>query len=240
MERTEQGDEAVRLEEVWKTYPMGATEVVALRGVNLELPSGLFTVLLGPSGSGKTTMLNLIGGLDRPTRGRVWVDSRELSAMDPDQLTEYRREAAGFVFQFFNLIPTLTARENVELVADLVGRGACTDETLAAVGLADRADHFPSELSGGEQQRVAIARALVKAPQLLLADELTGDLDYETAIQVLASLRDINRRQEQTVIVVTHNSAIAQMADLVVRLRSGEISDLQQNPSPLPPEGLRW
>jgi len=230
----------VRLERVSKVYLMGAVEVPALREVSLSIGEGEFAVLLGPSGSGKTTLLNLVGGLDRPTAGRVFVRGEDISAYDEDRRTAYRRERVGFVFQFFNLIPTLTALENVELVAELVGRKGEAQRCLEQVGLADRANHFPSELSGGEQQRVAIARALVKEPDLLLADEPTGNLDYETALRVLRVMRDINREDGKTVLVVTHNSAIARMADVVIRLRSGEVAETLRNEHPLEPEELRW
>jgi putative ABC transport system ATP-binding protein len=230
----------VRLDDVYKVYGEGPIAVTALARVNLELPSGELTVLLGPSGSGKTTLLNLVGGLDRPTRGRVVVDGSDLVGRNDAELTEYRRGTVGFVFQFFNLIPTLTARENVELAGELVGRVDRADWALSQVGLSDRAGHFPSELSGGEQQRVAIARALVKEPRLILADEPTGSLDAETSLLVLRNLRDISRTQGQLVLLVTHNSVIARMADRVIRLRSGEVSEVQRNESPDEPESLSW
>lgn len=219
---------------------MGEVTVHALREVSLGIEAGDFVVLLGPSGSGKTTLLNLIGGLDVPTSGRVLVRGRDVGSFDEDQRTLYRRNTVGFIFQFFNLIPTLTALENVELVAELVAHRHQARQRLVQVGLGERADHFPSELSGGEQQRVAIARALVKEPDLLLADEPTGNLDYETSLRVLRALRDINIDQGKTVIVVTHNNAMAQMAEVVVRLRSGQVTDISRNESPLPPENLQW
>jgi putative ABC transport system ATP-binding protein len=234
------GPALVALQDVWKVYPMGEVEVTALRGVTLDLPAGEFVVFLGPSGSGKTTVLNLIGGLDTPTRGRVQVGGTDVGALDDAQLTEYRRASVGFIFQFFNLIPTLTARENVDLVAELVGRAGQADSALEHVGLADRADHFPAELSGGEQQRVAIARALVKNPRLILADEPTGNLDFETALRVLRTLKDVSRAEGQAALLVTHNSVIARMADRVVRLRSGEVVEVTANPSPAEPESLSW
>jgi putative ABC transport system ATP-binding protein len=230
----------VLLQDVSRIYTMGAVEVTALSRVTLELPAGEFVVCLGPSGSGKTTLLNLIGGLDRPTHGRILVDHTDLGAMDDARLTEYRRSSVGFIFQFFNLIPTLTARENVELAAELVGRPEDADWALSQVGLADRAHHFPSELSGGEQQRVAIARALVKRPTLMLADEPTGNLDYETALVVLRSLRDLTRLHHQTVLLVTHNSVISRLADRILRLRSGKVTEITHNPSPAEPESLSW
>ena len=230
----------VSLEDVWKVYAMGELEVTALAGVTLALPPGEFVVILGPSGSGKTTLLNLVGGLDRPTRGRILVGENDLAGQDESQLTAYRRTTVGFIFQFFNLIPTLTARENVELAAELVGRVESAKWALEEVELADRADHFPAELSGGEQQRVAIARALVKDPRLILADEPTGSLDYETSLRVLRTLRDIAREAERSVLLVTHNSVIAEIADRVVRMRSGEVSEVHTNESPAEPESLYW
>jgi putative ABC transport system ATP-binding protein len=230
----------VSLDNVWKTYAMGEVAVTALAGVTLELPPGEFVVFLGPSGSGKTTLLNLIGGLDRPSRGQVVVSGHDIGGFDDRRLTAYRRTSVGFIFQFFNLIPTLTARENVELAAELLGKGERTAWALEQVGLSDRAHHFPAELSGGEQQRVAIARAMVKDPLVMLADEPTGSLDYETALRVLRLLRDTTRAQRQSVLLVTHNSVIGEMADRVVRLRSGEVTEVRQNESPADPESLSW
>jgi len=237
---TQAGDALLRLEQVSKTYQMGEVEVVALRRVDLEIAAGEFVVVLGPSGSGKTTLLNLIGGIDTPTAGTTTVAGERLSGMTEDELTVYRRRYVGFIFQFYNLIPTLTALENVELVEELVGRGRGSRRVLEEVGLGERAHHFPSELSGGEQQRVAIARALVKDPQVLLADEPTGNLDMETGRQILALMRRINREQGRTVLVVTHNSAIAQIADRTLHLRSGEVVESRANPSPLDPSLLEW
>ncbi|MDH7480406.1 MAG: ABC transporter ATP-binding protein [Armatimonadota bacterium] len=219
---------------------MGKVIVQALKPTWLKIERGEFIVILGPSGSGKTTVLNLIGGIDRPTEGRVLFEGRDLTKMTEDEITEYRRKCVGFVFQFFNLIPTLTARENVEFVAELVENPADVMEVLSEVGLADRADHFPSELSGGEQQRVAIARALVKNPPLLLADEPTGNLDYETGKHILALMRKINQSRGITVVIVTHNSAVAEIADRAVFLRSGEIVKTKVNEHPLDPEELKW
>jgi putative ABC transport system ATP-binding protein len=230
----------LRLEGVSKVYQMGEVEVVALKGVDLEIACGEFVVVLGPSGSGKTTLLNLVGGIDSPTSGSVTVAGERLSGMSEDELTQYRRRYVGFVFQFFNLIPTLTAFENVELVEELVDHGRGARRVLEEVGLGARADHFPSELSGGEQQRVAIARALVKNPQVLLADEPTGNLDMETGRQILALMRRINLEQGRTVLIVTHNSAIAQIADRSLHLHSGELVESRPNPSPLDPGLLEW
>lgn len=237
---TNNGSLLVHLDGVTKSYQMGEVTVHALREVSLKIEAGDFVVLLGPSGSGKTTLLNLIGGLDVPTTGKVFVRGVDVGSFDEQQRTVYRRDTVGFIFQFFNLIPTLTALENVELVAELVDHRDQARRRLDQVGLGERANHFPSELSGGEQQRVAIARALVKEPELLLADEPTGNLDYETSLRVLRALRDINLDQGKTVIVVTHNNAMAQMADAIIRLRSGTITEVCRNDQPLRPEELQW
>ncbi len=229
-------------EEVSKVYPMGEVEVVALRDVNLAIGEGEFIVILGPSGSGKTTLLNLVGGMDTVTSGRLTVNGRDISRLDTRGLTEYRRTQIGFIFQFFNLIPTLTALENVEFALDLVSeneRGKAR-EALEMVGLAERADHFPSQLSGGEQQRVAIARAICKSPPILLCDEPTGELDYETGKTVLGVMQRINREKGQTIILVTHNSAIAEMANRTVRLHSGEVAEILEVKNPRDAEELVW
>jgi len=228
------------LEDVAKTYRMGKVEVHALRGVDLIVQRGNFVVILGPSGSGKTTLLNLIGGIDTPTMGTITVDGVDLTNMKENKLTQYRRDKIGFVFQFFNLILTLTAKENVELAAELVKKPRDAMEVLREVGLADKADRFPSELSGGEQQRIAIARAIVKDPPILLCDEPTGELDNETGKKILSVLRRINQADSKTVVLVTHNSAIAQMAEKVVRLKNGEIHKIEHNDSPLAPEKVEW
>ncbi|MGI9649169.1 MAG: ABC transporter ATP-binding protein [Acidimicrobiia bacterium] len=230
------------LTNVWKTYGEGPTAVHALAGVDAEIASGEFTVILGPSGSGKTTLLNLIGGIDEATSGDLIVEDVKLLGMTADERTEFRRSAVGFVFQFFNLIPTLTAAENVELVANLTMRDGAdrAGEVLEQVGLAERLDHFPSMLSGGEQQRVAIARALAKSPPILLCDEPTGELDFETGRLILALLRKVNRQRGQTVLLVTHNAAIGEMADRVLRMRSGEIVEDRHNPNPVEATELTW
>jgi putative ABC transport system ATP-binding protein len=208
--------------------------------VDLELFEGELTVLLGPSGSGKSTLLNILGGLDTPTTGTVRFLEHDLTVTDEEALTRYRREHVGFVFQIYNLIPSLTALENVALVTDIAERPLDPAEALAMVGLADRVSHFPSQLSGGEQQRIAIARAVAKRPDVLLCDEPTGALDYETGLKVLEVLADVNQRLETTVAVITHNAAIAAMADRVVRMRSGQISEVQKNARRLAPSELRW
>lgn len=227
---------AVVAQNVWKQYQLGDITVDALRGVDLELPPGRFVVLLGPSGSGKTTLLNLAGGLDIPTDGELVVFGERLSDMTEKQLTEYRRAMVGFVFQMFNLVPTLTALENVRLVGQLVGKDDLAPRLIADVGLADRANQLPSQLSGGEQQRVAIARALVKQPRLLLADEPTGALDSETGREVLTLLWDETRRRDMTVLMVSHNLTFARMGDIVVTLRSGEVIEVAEGEAVHPSE----
>jgi putative ABC transport system ATP-binding protein len=232
---------AIEMDNVVKTYGDGEVAVHALRGIDLTIATGDFVVLLGPSGSGKTTLLNVVGGIDSPTSGRIVVAGEDISNYDAGQLTDYRRRDVGFVFQFFNLLPALTAQENVEVIAELTGVSSAPGaELLRAVGLGERLDHFPSALSGGEQQRVALARALVKTPRLLLCDEPTGALDLETGRQVLSLLRQISRAHGQTVLLVTHNAAIAGMADRVLRMRSGEIVSDEAVTAPLTPSALEW
>lgn len=235
----------VALHNVSKRYQMGDVPVRALDTVSLEIAEGEFVVLLGPSGSGKTTTLNLIGGLDRPTEGRIIVAGEEITTYDDEALTDYRRRMVGFVFQFFNLMPTLTARENVEFALELVeeDRRRITqraEEMLAQVGLADMADRFPYQMSGGQQQRVAVARAVAKQPRLLLCDEPTGNLDTEAGRKVLETLRFLNREHGTTVILVTHNVAIADMADRVVRMHDGRIAEDRTNPTPKPASAIAW
>ncbi|NOX54442.1 MAG: ABC transporter ATP-binding protein, partial [Planctomycetes bacterium] len=197
-------------------------------------------IVLGPSGSGKSTLLNLIGGADRPTHGHIWYKGRDLAALPDDQLTEYRRKEVGFIFQFYNLIPTLTARENVQVATELVPEPLDPAEALAMVDLADRADHFPAQMSGGEQQRVAIARALAKRPRLLLADEPTGALDLPTARSVLGILQRLNREQHIPVVLITHNPAIAAIGDRMARIVSGRIVETKQNERPIPAHDVSW
>jgi len=223
-----------------KTYRMGTTEVHALRGVDLGIQAGEFVVLLGPSGSGKSTLLNILGGLDTPTSGEVRFLEHELSNADEAELTRYRREHVGFVFQFYNLIPSLTARENVALVTDISERPMAPEEALAWVGLAERLDHFPSQLSGGEQQRVAIARAVVKRPDVLLCDEPTGALDYETGKLVLEVIARINADLGTTAMVITHNAAIAGMADRVLKLGNGKIVGESRPERKMTPAEISW
>ena len=235
-------DEAViRLDDVDKTFGEGELAVHALKDASLEIERGQFVVVLGPSGSGKTTLMNLIGGIEPVSAGTITVDGEVVSGLDEAALTEYRRQKVGFVFQFFNLIPTLTAQENVTLVGELVGAGENdAAETLGEVGLADRAERFPSLLSGGEQPRVAIARALVKRPTVLLLDEPTGSLDLETGRAVLGALRGAARTFGSTVLLVTHNSAIARMADRVIHLHSGQVVEDQLQPEPADASELQW
>ncbi|MDH4103392.1 MAG: ABC transporter ATP-binding protein [Thermoleophilia bacterium] len=231
------------LSDLGKTYGEGASAVEALRAASLSIDRGELVVVLGPSGSGKTTLLNLIGALERPSRGTLVVVGRELETLDEGERTSFRREQVGFVFQFFNLVPSLTALENVALVLELTGRDDVerrATHALEAVGLGDRLDHFPAQLSGGEQQRVAIARAVAKDPALVLCDEPTGALDLETGRLVLEELRRLNREDGRTVLMVTHNSAIAAMADRVVRMRSGEIVAVERNEHPVEASQVSW
>jgi putative ABC transport system ATP-binding protein len=219
---------------------MGEVEVPALRGVDLDLYPGEFVVLLGPSGSGKSTLLNILGGLDSPTAGEVLCAGRDLTKVGDRELTEFRRHFVGFVFQFYNLIPSLTARENVAVVTEIARDPMPPEEALALVGLAARLDHFPAQLSGGEQQRVAIARAIAKRPQVLLCDEPTGALDSTTGIVVLEVLERINRELGTTTAVITHNAGIADMANRVVRFSDGRIQSVQENVARKPPKELVW
>ena len=223
-----------------KTYRSGEVEVVALADVSLEIGRGEFVVLLGPSGSGKSTLLNILGGLDVPTRGTLRFGGELLSGAGEAALTRYRRRHVGFVFQFYNLIPSLTVRENVALVTDIAERPMDIDEAVALVGLAARRDHFPAQLSGGEQQRVAIARAIVKRPEVLLCDEPTGALDYQTGKLVLEVIARINAELGTTAVVITHNAAIAGMADRVLHLGDGRIVREQRNAAKIAPDALVW
>ena len=223
-----------------KIYTLGEVKVTALRGVTFDLLRGEFLVLLGASGSGKSTLLNILGGLDVPTTGEVHYFDHNLTAATDAELTRYRREHVGFVFQFFNLIPSLTALENVELVTEIAQNPLPARDALAMVGLAERLDHFPAQLSGGEQQRVAIARAIAKRPDVLLCDEPTGSLDYQTGKLVLEALERANRELDTLTVVITHNAAIAGMADRVVRISSGEILEVKVNSKRLSPAELTW
>lgn len=225
---------------VSKSYQVGEVEVTALRSIDLELYNGEFVVLLGPSGSGKSTLLNILGGLDVPTSGKVYFRDHLLTVASDATLTQFRREHVGFVFQFYNLIPSLTAAENVALVTELSSQAMHPHDALGMVGLAHRVDHFPAQLSGGEQQRVAIARAIAKRPEVLLCDEPTGALDFETGKLVLDVLEKVNRELGTTTAVITHNAGIAGMADRVITMRSGEIINVRQNAQKLTPAQLEW
>ena len=223
-----------------KVYRMGEIDVAALRGIDIELHEGELLVLLGPSGSGKSTLLNILGGLDVPSAGRVFYQDMELSDADESELTRYRREHVGFVFQFYNLIPSLTARENVALVTEIADDPMDPGDALALVGLRERLDHFPAQLSGGEQQRVAIARAIAKRPDVLLCDEPTGALDYTTGIRVLEVIDRVNRELGTTTALITHNAPIAAMADRVITLADGNIATVTENAQKMRPEDVRW
>ena len=225
---------------ITKVYTMGDVKVHALRGVDLALKESEFVVLLGPSGSGKSTLLNILGGLDLPTAGHVFYRDRDLTEAGEAELTQYRRKHVGFVFQFYNLIPSLTARENVALVTDIGEHPLTPEEALDRVGLGNRLDHFPSQLSGGEQQRVAIARAIAKRPDVLLCDEPTGALDIKTGIVVLEAIARVNRELGTTTAVITHNASIAGIADRVVSLADGAIASIVVNQSKRMPSELQW
>ena len=227
-------------EDLTKVYDTGAVQVYALRGVTMELFAGELTVLLGPSGSGKSTLLNILGGLDSASGGRAWFRDRELTAMRDRDLTRYRRDHVGFVFQFYNLVPSLTARENVALVTEIARDPMPADEALSRVGLGHRLDHFPAEMSGGEQQRVAIARAIAKRPEVLLCDEPTGALDSKTGVQVLEVLRDVNDRLGTSTAVITHNAAIRKMAHRVVYFLDGRIDRVEENATRIAPSQIKW
>ena len=229
-----------RLSKVNRVYRTGNTDILALRDVDLELAPGEFIVLLGASGSGKSTLLNILGGLDRPTSGEVRYRDHNLATASTAQLTRYRREHVGFVFQLYNLIPSLTALENVALVTEFSSAPMTPAEALALVGMTERANHFPSELSGGEQQRVAIARAVAKRPDVLLCDEPTGALDYATGKRVLSVLQQVNETLGTITVVITHNAAIAAMADRVIRISSGRIVDIQRNATRARPDDISW
>lgn len=223
-----------------KVYEMGEVRVEALRGVDLDIDAGEFLVLLGPSGSGKSTLLNILGGLDVPTSGTVRYGDHDLTVDDDAAMTRYRRAHVGFVFQFYNLIPSLTARENVALVTEIADDPMRPEDALALVGLAHRLDHFPSQMSGGEQQRVAIARAVAKRPQVLLCDEPTGALDVHTGVMVLEVIARVNRELGTTTVVITHNAVIAGMADRVVHFGDGQVARIERNAVRQPASGLSW
>ncbi|HOP10915.1 MAG TPA: ABC transporter ATP-binding protein [Oscillospiraceae bacterium] len=226
--------------DVYKRYQMGEVTIVAANAVNFTIEKGEFAVILGASGAGKTTVLNMLGGIDNCDEGDIIVDGKAVSALSESKMIQYRRMDIGFVFQFYNLIPNLTAGENVELASQICGSGLDSVEVLSSVGLRERVQNFPSQLSGGEQQRVAIARALAKNPKLLLCDEPTGALDDTTGKKILTLLQETCRRQKMTIVLITHNTVIAPMADRVIRMRSGSVASIDLNPSPVSVEELEW
>lgn len=223
-----------------KRYKMGESTIVANNNINFEIEKGEFVIILGPSGAGKSTVLNILGGMDSCDEGQIIIDGVDISKYNSKQLTNYRRNDVGFVFQFYNLVQNLTARENVELASQIVSNALDVDETLKLVGLEHRKNNFPAQLSGGEQQRVAIARAIAKNPKLLLCDEPTGALDYTTGKQILKTLQDTCRNTGTTVIVITHNSALAPMADRVIRINDAKVRSIEVNSNPSPVETIEW
>ena len=232
--------EFVTLKDVKKIYQMGEVEIMAAAGIDFEIKKGEFAVVVGPSGAGKTTVLNILGGMDTASEGQVLVDGQDIATYSTKQLTAYRRDDIGFVFQFYNLIPNLTALENVELALQICKNPMDAKEVLEEVGLGDRLDNFPAQLSGGEQQRVSIARALAKNPKLLLCDEPTGALDYNTGKSILKLLQDTCRNNGMTVILITHNSALTPMADRVIKIKNGRVDKIIENPQPVPVETIEW
>jgi putative ABC transport system ATP-binding protein len=230
----------IKAEHLSKDYKMGEVTVHALTDADFEIGAGEFVVILGPSGSGKSTLLNILGGMDSPSGGRCFMDGTEITAFDDKRLTEYRRHSVGFVFQFYNLMANLTARENVELAVEISDNPLDIGDILRSVGLGEREDHFPSQLSGGEQQRVSIARAVAKNPRILLCDEPTGALDFVTGVTILELLKKVNVELAMTVVVITHNADIAAMGDRVIRMRSGEVIENRMNETPTDPSEIRW
>ncbi|MCI8667100.1 MAG: ABC transporter ATP-binding protein [Dorea sp.] len=230
----------VTLEDVKKRYRMGEVEIMAADGIDFQINQGEFAVVVGPSGAGKTTVLNILGGMDTASEGKVIVDGQDITSYSQKRLTAYRRDDIGFVFQFYNLIPNLTALENVELALQICKDPMDAREVLEEVGLGARLNNFPAQLSGGEQQRVSIARALAKNPKILLCDEPTGALDYNTGKSILKLLQDTCRIKGMTVILITHNSAIAPMADRVIKIKNGRVADILRNPYPVPVETIEW
>lgn len=230
----------VKLENVTKVYRMGEIEIRAADGIDFEIMKGEFVVIVGPSGAGKTTVLNVLGGMDTATSGQIWVDGKDIAKCNPKELTQYRRNDIGFVFQFYNLVSNLTALENVELALQICADPLSARQVIRDVGLEGRIKNFPAQLSGGEQQRVSIARALAKNPKLLLCDEPTGALDYNTGKQILKLLQDMCREKGMTVIVITHNLAIAPMADRVIHIKNGKVASMSMNEHPVPVETIEW
>ena len=232
--------EFVEMRDVRKIYRMGEVEIAAADGIDFQIKQGEFAVVVGPSGAGKTTVLNILGGMDTATSGEVWIDGKNIVKYSSRQLTSYRRDDIGFVFQFYNLIPNLTALENVELALQICKDPLDAEMVLKEVGLADRMKNFPAQLSGGEQQRVSIARALAKNPKLLLCDEPTGALDYNTGKAILKLLQDMCRQKGMTVVVITHNSALTPMADRVIKIKNGKVAQMTLNAHPTPVEEIEW
>lgn len=230
----------VKLEEITKIYKMGEIEIRAVDGINFSIGKGEFVVIVGPSGAGKTTVLNILGGMDTATSGKITVDGADITGFNAKRLTGYRRNDIGFVFQFYNLVPNLTALENVELALQICKEPLDARGVLEEVGLGGRLDNFPAQLSGGEQQRVSIARALAKNPKLLLCDEPTGALDYNTGKQILKLLQDMCRERGMTVIVITHNSALAPMADRLIKIKNGKVSKMEMNENPISIDEIEW
>ena len=240
MSMNEGREDYVKLESVSRIYGTKEMPIVAVDEISFEISQGEFVVIVGPSGAGKTTVLNILGGMDTASSGHVWVDGSDISKYSPRQLTGYRREDIGFVFQFYNLVPNLTALENVELALQICKNPLDAKTVLEEVGLKDRLSNFPAQLSGGEQQRVSIARALAKNPKLLLCDEPTGALDYQTGKAILKLLQDMCREKGMTVIVITHNSALTPMADRVIKIKNGKVSKMTTNEHPTPVEEIEW
>lgn len=230
----------IEFKDVCKTYKNGESEIYALDHINFEIEKGELCVIVGPSGAGKTTLLNILGGMDSATSGVVLLDGREISALKEKELTDYRRNDVGFVFQFYNLVQNLTAKENVELAAEICKDSLSVEQTLKDVGLEKRMQNFPAQLSGGEQQRVSIARALAKNPRIILCDEPTGALDYNTGKQVLKLLQDTCRRTGKTVIIITHNGALTKIADRVIKVKNGQAVSVETNEAPTPVENIEW
>lgn len=233
-------DTFIKFENVCKTYTMGEVKIEALKNASFTVKKGEICIIVGPSGAGKTTLLNILGGMDQLTSGKVFLENEEISSYSKRQLTDYRRHAVGFVFQFYNLIPNLTALENVELASQICSNPMDSGQVMEWVGLREREKNFPAQLSGGEQQRVAIARALAKNPKLLLCDEPTGALDYVTGKQILKLLQDTARQTGMTVIIITHNSALTAMADRVIKVKNGTVAEEKINPNPIPVEEISW